>query len=80
MINCKEIKNELERVVDFRIGEGASEKHPLAFNKKTLLSSLTGPAIFTDGGKIYLPAQFNLAPDDSDNQTMIASAVRHESD
>jgi len=80
MINCEEIKNELEKVVDFRIGEGANKKHSLIFNKKTLLSSLTGPAIFTDGGKIYLPAQFNLAPDDSDNQMMIASAVRHESD
>ena len=80
MINCEEIRDELERVVDFRIGEGASKKYPLVFNKKTLLSRLTGPAIFTDGGKIYLPAQFNLSSNDSDNQMMIASAVRHESD
>jgi len=80
MANGEKIKEELERVVDFRIGKEASKRHSLVFNKKSLLSLLSGPAIFTDAEKIYLPLQFNLAPDDSDNQMMMASAVRHESD
>ncbi len=80
MAICKKIEAELERVIDFRIGDGASEKHRLVFEKKPLLSPLAGPVIFTEGEKIHLPAQFNLARADSDNETMIASAVRHESD
>ncbi len=80
MATCKKIEAELERMIDFRIGDGASEKHRLVFEKKPSLSPLAGPVIFTEGEKIHLPAQFNLARADSDNETMIASAVRHESD
>jgi nitric oxide reductase activation protein len=80
MVTCRKIEPELQRVVNFRIGDGASEKHPLIFDKKTLLSLISGPAIFTDGQKIHLPLQFGLAPHDSDNEMMLASAVRHESD
>lgn len=80
MATCKKIEAELERVIDFRIGDGASEKHRLVFEKKPSLFPLAGPVIFTEGEKIHLPAQFNLARADSDNETMIASAVRHESD
>jgi len=76
--NCEKIREELKRIVDFRIGEGASKRHPLIFNKKTFFPALTGAAIFTDGEKIYLPLQFSLCRDESDNQMMIANAVRHE--
>jgi len=78
--NCEKIREELKRIVDFRIGEGASRRHPLIFNKKTFFPALTGAAIFTDGEKIYLPLQFSLCRDESDNQMMVANAVRHESD
>ncbi|MFQ5835638.1 MAG: hypothetical protein ACE5HR_06925 [bacterium] len=80
MVSCNKIKPELQKVVNFRIGDGASEKYPLIFDKKTLLSFISGPAIFTDGEKIHLPLQFGLARSDSDNEMMLASAVRHESD
>jgi len=80
MVTCEKIKPELQRVVNFRIEDGASEKYPLVFDKKTLLSFISGPAIFTDGEKIHLPVQFGLARNDSDNEMMLASAVRHESD
>jgi len=80
MVTCKKIEPELQRVVNFRIGDGASEKYALIFEKKSLFSSISGPAIFTDGEKIHLPARFGLAPNDSDNEMMLASAVRHESD
>jgi len=80
MALCKKIEPELERVIDFRIEDGASERHSLVFDKKTFLSSISGPAIYTDGEKIYLPTQFKLAFADADNEIMIASAVRHESD
>ncbi|MCD6317486.1 hypothetical protein J7M02_00270 [Candidatus Aerophobetes bacterium] len=78
MANCKKIENELQRVVDFRIGNGASKRHSFVFDKKNPF--LPGPLIFTDGEKIHIPAQFNLTSNDTDNQMLIASAVRHESD
>jgi len=80
MALCKKIESKLERVIDFRIGNGASERHSLVFDKKTFFSLISGPTIYTDGEKIHLPSQFNLASTDSDNEIMIASAVRHESD
>lgn len=80
MVICKKIEPELQRIVNFRIGDGASEKYPFIFDKRSLLSFISGPAIFTDGEKIHLPARFGLAPNDSDNEMMLASAVRHESD
>ena len=80
MALCKKIEPELKRVIDFRIEDGASENHPLVFNKKSLSPLISGPAIYTDGEKIHLPTQFKLAFADSDNEIMIASAVRHESD
>jgi len=80
MVSCKKIEPELQRVVNFRIGDGASEKYPLIFDKKSLLSFISGPAIFTDGEKIHLPARFGLTRSDSDNEMMLANAVRHESD
>jgi len=80
MALCKKIESELERVIDFRIGDGASERYSLVFDKKTFFSLISGPAIYTDGEKIHLPSQFNLASADYDNEVMIASAVRHESD
>ncbi|MFQ6003797.1 MAG: hypothetical protein ACE5KJ_08625, partial [Candidatus Zixiibacteriota bacterium] len=80
MVTGRKIEPELQRMVNFRIGDGASEKYPLIFDKKTLLSFISGPAIFTDGEKIHLPQQFGLARNDSDNEMMLASAVRHESD
>jgi len=80
MALCQKIEPELKRVIDFRIEDGASERHPLVFDKKTFFPLISGPAIYTDGEKIYLPTQFKLALTDSDNEIMIASAVRHESD
>jgi len=80
MVTCEKIESELQKVINFRIGDGASEKYPLIFDKKTLLSLISGPAIFTDGEKIHLPQQFGLARNDSDNEMMLASAIRHESD
>lgn len=80
MALCQKIEPELKRVIDFRIEDGASERHPLVFDKKTFLPLISGPAIYTDGEKIHLPTQFKLALTDSDNEIMIASAVRHESD
>lgn len=80
MALCEKIKPELKRVIDFRIDDGASERHPLVFDKKTFFPLISGPAIYTDGEKIYLPTQFKLALTDSDNEIMIASTVRHESD
>ena len=78
MANCKKIKNELQRVVDFRIGSGASKRHSFIFDKKSPF--IPGPLIFTDGEKIHIPSQFSLTSNDADNQMLIASAVRHESD
>ncbi len=80
MALCQKIEPELKRVIDFRIEDGASENHPLVFNKKAFSPLISGPAIYTDGEKIHLPTQFKLALTDSDNEIMIASAVRHESD
>ena len=80
MALCQKIEPELKRIIDFRIEDGASEKHPLVFDKKTFFPLISGPAIYTDGEKIHLPTQFKLALTDSDNEIMIASAVRHESD
>lgn len=80
MALCEKIEPELKRVIDFRIEDGASERHPLVFDKKTFFPLVAGPAIYTDGEKIYLPTQFKLAAADSVNEIMIASAVRHESD
>ncbi len=78
MANCKKIENELQRVVDFRIGNEASKRHSFVFNKKNPFSP--GSLIFTDGEKIHIPIQFNLTSNDDDNRMLIASAVRHESD
>lgn len=80
MTLCQKIEPELKRVIDFRIEDGASERHPLVFDKKTFFPLISGSAIYTDGEKIYLPTQFKLALTDSDNEIMIASTVRHESD
>ncbi|TEU02308.1 hypothetical protein E3I16_02310, partial [Candidatus Aerophobetes bacterium] len=72
MALCQKIEPELKRVIDFRIEDGASERHRLVFDKKTFFPLISGPAIYTDGEKIHLPTQFKLALTDSDNEIMIA--------
>ena len=36
MVTCEKIESELQKVINFRIGDGASEKYPLIFDKKTI--------------------------------------------
>ncbi len=78
-VKTSEVLGKLERMVDFRIGKGASQKHPIEIQGGSMIEGDNGcPA--TDGTKIFLPAREKLCKKKRDNEMNIANSTAHEAD
>src|SRR3989344_5415900 len=72
-INTSKLLGKLERLIDFRVGEGASDKHPIV-----LQGNNSCPA--TDGTQVFLPRRENHFVSEKDNELSIANSTAHEAD
>ncbi|MEI7719045.1 MAG: hypothetical protein WCI72_04205 [archaeon] len=72
-INTGKISGKLEGVIDFRIGTGASKRHPII-----LQGDSSCPA--TDGTQIFLPRREAHFSSERDNELSIANSTAHEAD
>src|SRR3989344_3242688 len=72
-INTSKLSGRLEKLIDFRVGEGASERHQII-----LLEDASCPA--TDGTQIFLPRKVGYFVSERDNELSIANSTAHEGD
>ncbi len=72
-INTSKLSGRLEKLIDFRVGEGASERHPIV-----LQGNNSCPA--TDGTQVFLPRRGNHFVSEKDNELSIANSTAHEAD
>ena len=77
-VSAVAIKKKLERVVDFRLGEGSTTKHPINIKKGTNIKAGSPP--MTDGTSIFLPDNQDLFESEKDNELGLAYFVAHEAD
>ncbi|MHA1865245.1 MAG: hypothetical protein ACTSWZ_01955 [Candidatus Heimdallarchaeaceae archaeon] len=73
IVNTSKLLGRLEKLIDFRVGEGASERHPIV-----LQGNNSCPA--TDGTQILLPRRENHFVSEKDNELSIANSTAHEAD
>ncbi len=73
IVNTSKLSGRLEKLIDFRVGEGASERHPIV-----LQGNNSCPA--TDGTQVFLPRRENHFVSEKDNESLIANSTAHEAD
>jgi len=73
IVNTSKLSGRLEKLIDFRVGEGASERHPIV-----LQGNNSCPA--TDGTQVFLPRRENHFVSEKDNELSIANSTAHEAD
>ncbi|MFH1331760.1 MAG: hypothetical protein ABIH63_00555, partial [archaeon] len=72
VINTSKLSGKLEEIIDFRISEGASKKHPVVLADRTCPS--------TDGTTVFLPRRVSYFVSERDNELLIADSTAHEAD
>ena len=72
-VHTGKLLEKLVKVVDFRVGEGASKVNPLV-----LQGNNSCPA--TDGTQIFMPTREKHFKSEADNEFQIADSTAHESD
>src|SRR3989344_5514622 len=73
IVNTSKLLGKLEKLIDLRIGEGASEKYHLVLQDDKSCPS-------TDGIKIFLPRRESHFTAERDNELSIANSTAHEAD
>lgn len=73
IVNTSKLLGRLEKLIDFRVEEGASKKYPIILQGKK-----SCPA--TDGTQIFLPRRENHFVSERDNELSIANSTAHEAD
>lgn len=73
IIHTSKISKKLEKIIDFRVKEGASERHPIVLQEDN-----SCPA--TDGTQVFLPRKENHFVSEKDNELSIANSTAHEAD
>lgn len=73
IIHIGKLSGRLEKIIDFRVGKGASERHLII-----LQGDNSCPA--TDGTQIFLPRRESHFVSEKDNELSIANSTAHEAD
>ncbi len=73
IVNTSKLLGRLEKLIYFRVGEGASDRHPIV-----LQGNNSCPA--TDGTRVFLPKRENHFVSEKDNELSIANSTAHEAD
>lgn len=71
-VKTESVSEKLEQIIDFRIGEGSSEMHPIVAKE--------GMTPATDGNSIFLPEAEGTFKSERDNELALANFTAHESD
>ena len=72
-VNNVRIIRKLEEIIDFRVGDEASKKHPIIFGEGKIC-----PA--TDGTQIFLPRKSEMFKSEEDNEMCAGNSTAHEAD
>lgn len=71
-VKTESISKKLEQIIDFRVGEGSSERHPIVAKR--------GMTPATDGSSIFLPEAEGTFESERNNELALANFTAHESD
>ncbi|MBI2044857.1 hypothetical protein HYT23_02260 [Candidatus Pacearchaeota archaeon] len=73
IVHTGRLSEKLEKIIDFRIGEGASDKHLIVLEGNSSCPR-------TDGTQIFLPRRESSFASEKDNELLIADSTAHEAD
>ena len=71
-VKTESVSGKLEKIIDFRVGDGSSKRHPIVAKR--------GMAPATDGVSIFLPESERTFESERDNELALANFTAHEAD